>query len=191
MVALTGIERVNSQFSSVQFGLSQCKYVQFVRRDLPETCHRPLACQRGASAVTPKPAQNGAKTRPIAPVPITGGAVPVAEQRFSRIVAWARYQCLLSAGDSSLPRERAYTRYGTAMGSAGGGDGDHGCLHNPGTLFDPRNYSCRSATVGSTFVARRVGRLDAAAATAVKTAITVTSVTGSVAVIPNNKLDNA
>src|SRR5512132_2732739 len=51
MVALTGIERVNSQFNSVQFGLSQCKYVQLVRRDLPETCYRLLACQRGHSQI--------------------------------------------------------------------------------------------------------------------------------------------
>jgi hypothetical protein len=52
MVALTGIERVNSQFSAVQLGLSECKHVQLVRRDAPETRHRVLACQRGASAVT-------------------------------------------------------------------------------------------------------------------------------------------
>ena len=32
MVALTGIEHASSQFSSVQFGLSVCKYVRLVRR---------------------------------------------------------------------------------------------------------------------------------------------------------------
>jgi hypothetical protein len=63
MVALTGIERVSVLFSWVQLGLSECKYVQLVRRDAPETCYRVLACQRGASAVTPEWAQNRAQTR--------------------------------------------------------------------------------------------------------------------------------
>lgn len=52
MVALTGIERAKVRFSSVQLGLSECKHVQLVRRDLPERRHKVLACQRGASAVT-------------------------------------------------------------------------------------------------------------------------------------------
>ena len=65
MVALTGIERAKVQFSWVQLGLSVCKYVQLVRRDLAEMCHRALACQRGASAVT---AQVGPESRPDAPV---------------------------------------------------------------------------------------------------------------------------
>src|SRR5262245_7404438 len=50
MVALTGIECVNFQFSSVQFGLSVCKYVQFVPRGVLQMHHGGLACQRGASA---------------------------------------------------------------------------------------------------------------------------------------------
>jgi hypothetical protein len=50
MVALTGIERVNFQFSSVRLSLSECKHVQFVRRGLLQTRHGGLACQRGASA---------------------------------------------------------------------------------------------------------------------------------------------
>jgi hypothetical protein len=52
--ALTGIERANFQFGWVQLGLSECKYVQLVRRDLPRRPDRVLACQRGASAVTPE-----------------------------------------------------------------------------------------------------------------------------------------
>ena len=52
MLALTEIERATFQFSSVQLGLSECKHVQLVRGGLPEICHRVLACQRGASAVT-------------------------------------------------------------------------------------------------------------------------------------------
>jgi hypothetical protein len=36
LVALTGIERAKPQFGSVQLGLSACKWVQLVRRQLPE-----------------------------------------------------------------------------------------------------------------------------------------------------------
>ena len=79
--ALTRIERVYRQFSPVQFGLSQCKHVQLVRRDLPERRHRVLACQRGASAVTPEWAKNRARTRRLASGPLgllTAGRVPIA-----------------------------------------------------------------------------------------------------------------
>jgi integrase len=80
--ALTGIERANFQFSSVQLGLSQCKYVQLVRRDLAETCHRALACQRGHSRV-------GSESGSDAPN-CTGparGAVPYQLPHYA--VAWA------------------------------------------------------------------------------------------------------
>jgi len=36
MVALTGIERARSQFSSVQLSLSRCVYVQLVQNDAAE-----------------------------------------------------------------------------------------------------------------------------------------------------------
>src|SRR5438034_11559786 len=55
MVALTGIERANFQFSSVQLGLSECKYVQLVRREAPKTSHgRPtlsLGCHSRAKFI--------------------------------------------------------------------------------------------------------------------------------------------
>lgn len=50
MVALTGIEGANCQFSSVQLGLTDSKYVQFVRHEMRKVRHEGLACQRGASA---------------------------------------------------------------------------------------------------------------------------------------------
>jgi hypothetical protein len=48
-----GIERANAQFSTIQFGLSDSKYVQLVRCEMLKVRHEWLACQRGASA-TPK-----------------------------------------------------------------------------------------------------------------------------------------
>src|SRR5436305_1312586 len=39
LVALTGIEGANRQFSSVRFSPSDSKYVQLVRHSSPETCH--------------------------------------------------------------------------------------------------------------------------------------------------------
>jgi hypothetical protein len=50
VVALTGIEGANYQFSTVQFGLTDGKYVQLVRREMLKVRHEWLACQRGASA---------------------------------------------------------------------------------------------------------------------------------------------
>ena len=40
LVALTGIEGANNQFSSVQLSLSDSKYVQLGRLGPPQTCHR-------------------------------------------------------------------------------------------------------------------------------------------------------
>jgi len=51
MVALTGIERVTRQFSTVQLSLTDTKHVRFVRREMPKVRYECLACQRGASAV--------------------------------------------------------------------------------------------------------------------------------------------
>jgi len=53
MRALTRIERANSQFSTVQLGLSDSKHVSLVPHDAPEVRHGWLACQRGASAAPP------------------------------------------------------------------------------------------------------------------------------------------
>jgi hypothetical protein len=76
MVALTGIEPEGCQFSPVQFGLSHCKHVQLVRRDMPERRHRvlgrasavPARCQRGHPRM-------GQESRPDAPFSI-GPALP-------------------------------------------------------------------------------------------------------------------
>jgi hypothetical protein len=56
MVALTRIERANSRFSIVQFGLTDSKYVRLVRRKMLKVRHEWLACPRGASAAPGPPA---------------------------------------------------------------------------------------------------------------------------------------
>jgi hypothetical protein len=56
------------------------------------------------------------------------------------------------------------------------------------TIF---SHSCRNATIGSTFMARRAGKQQAATPTAISNNDTVTKVNGSVGVTPNNKLEPA
>src|SRR5215831_6421006 len=51
-----------------------------------------------------------------------------------------------------------------------------------------RSYSCRSATIGSTFVARRAGTKQAAIVTLTSSNAITASVSGSVALTPNNQL---
>src|SRR5262249_324062 len=53
-----------------------------------------------------------------------------------------------------------------------------------------RHHSQRSATIGSTFVARRAARKQASIATNESNKTTMTMFTGSVAVTPYNKLDS-
>ena len=53
MVALTGIEGTNSQFSSVQLGLSDSKYAQLVWQSAGKPSHRILTLSLGChSALT-------------------------------------------------------------------------------------------------------------------------------------------
>ena len=61
IVALTGIERANFQFSSAQLSLNQCKYLQIrsVRmprpaKNAPQSAGVPARCQRGHSEVGPE-----------------------------------------------------------------------------------------------------------------------------------------
>src|SRR5271163_1585290 len=58
------------------------------------------------------------------------------------------------------------------------------CIHNSAQLL----HSCRSATIGSTFVARRAGTYPARAPTRSNNAATASRVTGSCGEIPNSKL---
>src|SRR5215813_1419052 len=53
-----------------------------------------------------------------------------------------------------------------------------------------RSYSCRSAIIGSTFVARRAGTQPANAATASNNIVASAIVSGSVAFNPNNRSDS-
>jgi hypothetical protein len=63
MAALTGIERANFQFSSVQLGLSECTYVQLVRHEPPETA---LDARRCHSVVTRHMDNDGPPVRGLA-----------------------------------------------------------------------------------------------------------------------------
>lgn len=66
------------------------------------------------------------------------------------------------------------------QGSAGAPPEDFPAASHP----EPDTYSCRSATMGSTLVARRAGTNPARSAVTIIKAATTTKITGFVAVVP-------
>jgi hypothetical protein len=79
----------------------------------------------------------------------------------------------------------------------------HRLLEDPSSQIRPREcvcrgrfaedsgHSCRNATIGSIFIARRAGKQQAATATAISNNDTTIKVNGSVGVTPNRRLEHA